>query len=109
MLPAGPPGNPVARRNPVKSIHPMKRTLGLALLFILLASAQEAGEPGPKVKVFEFPIRENIDKPAWRLTRISLEHALKEKADYIIIHLNTYGGRVDVADSIRTAILSGAR
>ena len=28
------------------------------------------------------------------------------KADIIIIHMNTYGGLLDVADSIRTAILN---
>jgi membrane-bound serine protease (ClpP class) len=35
-----------------------------------------------------------------------MEEAVAQKADLIIIHMNTYGGTLDDADSIRTKILS---
>lgn len=56
--------------------------------------------------VYSFEILEEIDAPAWRVTKLSIEEAEKTKADYIILHLDTYGGRVDFADSIRAKILN---
>jgi hypothetical protein len=51
----------------------------------------------------------NIQKEIDNTTRIYLRNGLSEadslKADAILIHLNTYGGQVDAADSMRTAIL----
>ncbi len=35
-----------------------------------------------------------------------LKNAYAEKADLMLIHMNTYGGLVDAADSIRTKILN---
>ncbi len=62
--------------------------------------------PDDTVTVFEFPIMDEIAKPVWRQTQKSFEEAAKAKADYILIHLNTYGGLVNIADSIRTKILN---
>ncbi|MFT6716389.1 MAG: membrane-bound serine protease (ClpP class) [Saprospiraceae bacterium] len=56
--------------------------------------------------VYTFEILEEIDAPAWRKTKLSIEEAEKIGADYILLHLDTYGGRVDFADSIRSKILS---
>jgi membrane-bound serine protease (ClpP class) len=55
--------------------------------------------------IFKFDIKSNIDPPAWRLTQKAFEIANKQNAKLIIIELNTYGGMVDMADSIRTKIL----
>jgi len=55
--------------------------------------------------VYVFPIREEIARPAWRLTKKGLENARAVDADYILIHMNTYGGLLNSADSIRTALL----
>ena len=60
---------------------------------------------GHKV-VYLFPIREEIARPAWRLTKKGLANARAVHADYILIHMNTYGGLLNSADSIRTAILN---
>jgi len=57
-------------------------------------------------KVFVFDIKENIAPAAWRITQRAFEEAYKINADYIIIHMNTYGGMVNMADSIRTKILN---
>jgi len=56
--------------------------------------------------VFKFDIKEQIAKPIWRVTQQSIDKAIEQDADYILIHMNTYGGAVDAADSIRTKILN---
>jgi membrane-bound serine protease (ClpP class) len=52
----------------------------------------------------------NIDKmiaaPLWRLVKKSFDEADSLNADYVLIHMNTYGGQVDIADSMRTLILN---
>jgi len=45
---------------------------------------------------------------AVRLVDNALDEAVEKQADVIIMELNTYGGRVDVADSIRTKLLNVA-
>lgn len=47
-----------------------------------------------------------VDKGLWRLTQRSASQAEEWGADLILIHMNTYGGLVDMADSIRTKILN---
>jgi membrane-bound serine protease (ClpP class) len=54
---------------------------------------------------YQFNIHEEIAPPIWRVTRKALDEAIQMKADYIILHLNTYGGMLESADSIRTALL----
>lgn len=56
--------------------------------------------------VYTFPIHEEIMPATWRLTEKCLEEATERGADYILIDMNTYGGLVDAADKIRTAILN---
>ena len=83
----------------------MKRILtGSVLIFLLvgLCRAQEA----EKTIVYKYDIKKAIAAPIWRTTKISLEEASKANADYVLIHMSTYGGQVDMADSIRTAILN---
>ena len=58
--------------------------------------------------VYIFEIRKEIAKPVWRLTQEALKEANELKADYILIHVNTYGGMVNIADSIRTRILNSS-
>lgn len=50
-------------------------------------------------------IKQDIDKSSCRKLTMGLKEASQIGADYIILHLNTYGGAVDAADSMRTAIL----
>ncbi len=47
-----------------------------------------------------------IAPPVWRTTKLAIENAEEEQADLILIHMNTYGGMLDAADSIRTKILN---
>lgn len=59
-----------------------------------------------KCLVYKFDIKDNIMKPVWRITQKAFEEAVLLNADYIILHLNTYGGALNIADSIRTKILN---
>jgi len=57
-------------------------------------------------KVYKFDIKEQIAPPVWRSTQKAFEQAKEIQADLILVHMNTYGGMLDAADSIRTIILS---
>lgn len=76
----------------------------LLVLFCLLWSVSAWAQADSK-RVYVFPIKEEIAQPAWRITQEALLEADTLEADMILIEMDTYGGRVDMADSIRTAIL----
>lgn len=56
--------------------------------------------------VYKLNIKENIAPAIWRQTQQAFETADSLNADLILIHMNTYGGTVLDADSIRTKILN---
>jgi len=55
--------------------------------------------------VYKFDIKQEITRATWRQTQQAFAAADSMKADVILIHMNTYGGLVLDADSIRTKIL----
>ena len=59
-----------------------------------------------KTLVYTFAIMDNIAAPTWRITQEALEEAIAMGADLVVLHLNTYGGEVSAADSIRTKLLN---
>jgi membrane-bound serine protease (ClpP class) len=90
----------------------MVMTLGL-----IIVPAQEKPErqdritdlindnPDKNFRIFKFDIKEVIAAPVLRRTQRAFMDADSVKADIILIHMNTYGGQVDIADSIRTRIM----
>ncbi|MFB1003248.1 MAG: nodulation protein NfeD, partial [Bacteroidia bacterium] len=75
----------------------------IALLLITLVSvAQDKTQP----KVVVFDLKKEIAPEATRITQRAINEAESIQADLIIIHMNTYGGYVTDADSIRTKILN---
>jgi len=79
----------------------------LIIAFLLSIFQLRAQQPSAKKKfVYVFNISDEIAKPVWYKTRKALTDASILKADIILIHMNTYGGLLDMADSIRTAILN---
>jgi membrane-bound serine protease (ClpP class) len=84
------------------------RLFPLVLLAFLFSVIQlKAQRPSSTRKfVYVFKISDEIAKPVWYKTRKALNEASAMKADIILIHMNTYGGLLDMADSIRTAILN---
>ncbi len=81
----------------------MRKLIFSFLLSILVFSAFAAADT---TRVYVFPIRENIMPSTVRLTTRCLAAAQEMKADYVVIDMNTYGGLMDAADSVRTAILN---
>jgi membrane-bound serine protease (ClpP class) len=55
--------------------------------------------------VYVFEIKEDIGPPAVRRARLAFEEADSLQADVVLLHMNTYGGLVDAADSLRTRIM----
>ncbi len=90
----------------------MRSGLLYVILFLLiLATSSWAQEPDvPKetrnTLVYKFNIKENIAPAIWRQTKQAFEAADSLNADLMLIHMNTYGGTVLDADSIRTKILN---
>ncbi|HKK62973.1 MAG TPA: NfeD family protein [Bacteroidales bacterium] len=56
--------------------------------------------------VYVYEIKEMIAKPIWRTTKLAFAEARELGADLVLIDMNTYGGEVSAADSIRTFILN---
>ncbi len=95
----------------------MKNILFVTLLLFsaISFSAQEADsqgkenvpglEEGEKL-VYVVDIKEQIAPPVWRMMQKSFDDAHKSEADLILLHMNTYGGLVETADSMRTKILN---
>src|SRR5687768_8236110 len=55
--------------------------------------------------VYQYEIHEEIGPGMSRLTESAIKIAEEKKASYILIDMDTYGGMVDAADQIRTALL----
>ena len=75
----------------------------LIILFVLTSIFSFSQE---KKKVYVLDIKQEIGPAVWRHTQVAFENAKKSNSDLILIHMNTYGGLVDAADSIRTKILN---
>ncbi|TVR80995.1 MAG: nodulation protein NfeD [Chitinophagaceae bacterium] len=81
----------------------------LCSLFLLLSLNQsEATEPRPLDEkiVYFFELNEDIMPAAERRVTRALAEAEEKNADIVLMRVNTYGGMVNVADSIRTMMLN---
>jgi len=56
-------------------------------------------------QVYYIRLSEEIMPAAGRLIKKGIDEAIRQKADVIVFEINTYGGRLDIADSIRSKIL----
>ncbi len=80
----------------------------LLIVFCFISISKVAAQDSTKSKtiILKYDIKKEIGPAVWRQTMQAFELAAKVKADYVLIHMNTYGGLVDAADSIRTKILN---
>ena len=76
----------------------------LVFLSFLLMSLQAFASDSLTV-IYRIRLDQDIDKSSQRLVTLGLEKATEASADYVLLDLDTYGGAVDAADSIRSAIL----
>ncbi|MGL5683798.1 MAG: NfeD family protein [Marinifilaceae bacterium] len=76
----------------------------LILISSLTAMAQPELNKGKRIYVVD--IKDEIGPKVWRETKRAFDEAHKEGADAIVIDMNTYGGMVIFADSLRSLILN---
>jgi len=57
-------------------------------------------------RVYKFDVKEEIGPPVWRKMQQAFQEANEWDADLILLRMNTYGGLVTHADSMRTKILN---
>ena len=69
----------------------MYRLILTALLILLLPANSQA----EKRDIFVIPVKGEISAATQRTLKKGLEEARTAKADFVIIHINTYGGAVD--------------
>ncbi len=81
----------------MKKFH--KYIFFITLFFHTLAASSQ-------VSIYQIDIDKEIGSTTWRYLRSGLHRAQEEKAQVVILRLNTYGGTVVHADSMRTAILN---
>lgn len=72
---------------------------GLISVFFLSAT------PAWSQNTYYFKLHDDIGPNAWRTVKIAFQNAEQNQYSDIIIDLNTFGGMVNFADSIRTKIL----
>lgn len=70
----------------------------------VFSQANTPGKTEPR-RVFVFDIKKEIAPPVWHNTQKAFQQARDTNADLVLIHMNTYGGMLESADSIRTKIL----
>ncbi len=82
----------------MKNIKPV-----FCLLFFLYAATIFAQNEKPLI--YRINIKENIGSNTWIYLQNGLHDALNKNADCVLLHMNTYGGTLLEADSMRTAVL----
>ena len=83
----------------------MKPTKFLSTLFVLLFSMMMQAQ-NAKPLIYKINIKKNIGSTTWVYLQNGLYAAKEKKADFVLLHINTYGGGVMEADSMRTAVLN---
>lgn len=78
----------------------------LRLLFLFAVLSISASTQASEKLVYKIDIKKEIGSTTWLYVQKGFEDANSKKADIILIHMNTYGGEVVYADSIRTKILN---
>jgi membrane-bound serine protease (ClpP class) len=92
-------------------ITDMRRFLFRAIAFfgsvflVVGAMAQMSTDSSQIRKVYRFKIHDEIAAPALHILKRAMEEAKTIDADILFMELDTYGGRVDIADSMRTRLL----
>jgi len=89
----------------------MKKRIAFLLFCLLLIPSvlfsQEKSDKSSKAKqVLQINLRKEVNSISWMEISKGLEEARTKKYDAVLINMNTYGGEVLYADSIRTAILN---
>ena len=84
----------------------MKKFYIVSFLLMLLAGSELRAQEDARPLIYQINIKENIGSNTWVFLQNGLHDALVKEADAVLLHMNTYGGGVLEADSMRTAILN---
>ncbi len=77
-----------------------------SILLILISVFQFTTSFSQSVsKITLLEMKGEIEPGTWRITKKAILEAEKSNSDYLLIQMNTYGGLLNIADSIRTALL----
>lgn len=79
------------------------KKLKTLLLFVLFAVTVFSQNDKPLI--YRINIKENIGSNTWVYLQNGMHEALSKNATCLLLHMNTYGGALQEADSMRTAIL----
>lgn len=82
-------------------LHKFTKSFLLLLLFMAVNFMPIVAQ-----SVFKTDLKEDVGANAWRIIKKSYQKAKAEKADYFLIEMNTFGGAVNFADSIRSLLLN---
>ena len=83
----------------------MKRLLTILTAIVLILAISLQSEAKEKSLIYTIDIKKEIDNTTWIYLHNGLSEAKQLNADAILLHMNTYGGLLESADSMRTAIL----
>ena len=87
----------------------MRNKLFFSMVAVFLALAGTmAQDTTDTFRIYRFEIREQIAPPVWRTTQMAFTEAERLGVDLVLINMNTYGGMLESADSIRTRILQAS-
>lgn len=82
------------------------KNIGAIFAFLFIASLSGLSAQNGKHLIYRVNIKENIGSNTWVYLQNGMNQALLNQAHCLLIHMNTYGGSVVEADSMRTAILN---
>lgn len=82
------------------------RNFQIVLFLFYLISSFDLLAQDDKPVIYRINIRENIGSNTWIYLQNGLHEATGKDATAVLLHMNTYGGGVLEADSMRTAILN---
>jgi membrane-bound serine protease (ClpP class) len=78
----------------------------LTIVFSVLVYSFSYAAADSTLVVYKVDVKEEIGPGIARKLGKALDEATALKADLVIVHMNTYGGLLDAADSIRTRLLN---
>jgi len=81
------------------------RKFYICLIFVTFTIISDAINAAEKL-IYKIDIKKEIGSTTWLYIQKGFQEAADNKSDAILIHMNTYGGEVLYADSIRTKILN---
>ena len=84
----------------------LHRCLLIVSFFVVCIASTLANVKPQKQRILQVNLRSEVNSVSYMTIRKGLDKAISEKYDWILLNMNTYGGELVYADSIRTALLN---